>query len=136
MKVLMVEPNKVPYETEIDSGLESLQAAVGGYIQATYPYDDPVAIVCNEEGKLIGLPLNRALYDEAGNIYDIIAGKFLIVGLGEEDFASLPDNLMEKYKQQFEHPEKFVRIAGKIMAVKQPLPEEPAKAAKPPVTEL
>lgn len=136
MKVLVVEPSKAPYEQEIDSGLESLQAAVGGSIQAVYPYDDPVALVCNEEGKIMGLPLNRALSDDEGNIYDIIAGKFLIVGLGEESFDSLPDDLLEKYKEQFKCPERFVRVAGKILAVKQPVAGEHDKAAKPPETEL
>jgi len=56
MKVLMVEPGKSPYAAEIESGLKSLQAAVGGDIQAVYPYEDPVALICNEEGKLMGLP--------------------------------------------------------------------------------
>ena len=54
---------------EIASGLESLQHEVGGYIEAIYPYKDPAALVCNEEGKLEGLPLNRALRDEDGDIY-------------------------------------------------------------------
>lgn len=120
MKVLMVEPGKVPYAAEIGEGLEPLQAAVGGDIQAVYPYDDPVALICNEEGKYMGLPLNRALHDDEGNIYDIVAGNFFLCGLGEEDFTDLPADLMEKYRQQFEHPEQFVRIAGKILAVKQP----------------
>ena len=52
--VLIVEPGKKPYVKEIDSGLESLQHEVGGYIEAIYPYEDPVALVCNEEGKLEG----------------------------------------------------------------------------------
>ena len=56
--VLIVEPGKEPYVKEIDSGLESLQHEVGGCIEAIYPYEDPVALVCNEEGKLEGLPLN------------------------------------------------------------------------------
>ena len=51
MNVLMVEPGKVPYAVDIGEGLEALQAAVGGDIQAVYPYDDPVALICNEEGK-------------------------------------------------------------------------------------
>ena len=71
MKVLMVEPGKSPYAAEIESGLKSLQAAVGGDIQAVYPYEDPVALICNEEGKLLGLPLNRALFDDDDHIYDI-----------------------------------------------------------------
>lgn len=124
MNVLMVEPGKVPHSIEIEGGLESLQAAVGGDIQATYPYEDPVAIICNDEGKLIGLPLNRALYDDDGRMYDIVAGNFLIVGLGEEDFTDLSPELMKKFTEQFKHPEKFARIAGEIIAVKQPVPEE------------
>ena len=124
MKILMVEPGRIPHEAEIEPGLESLQAAVGGDIQAVYPYDDPVALICNEEGKLMGLPLNRALTNDTGNVYDIIAGKFLIVGLGEESFASLSDDLIKKYTEQFLCPEKFVRIAGKYLAVKQPVPQE------------
>ena len=67
--VLIVEPGKEPYVKEIDSNLKSLQHEVGGYIEAIYPYEDPVALVCNEEGKLEGLPLNRALRDEDGDIY-------------------------------------------------------------------
>ena len=64
MKVLMVQPGEIPHETDIEPGLESLQAAVDGPIQAVYPYEDPVALICNEEGKFLGLPLNRALWDD------------------------------------------------------------------------
>ena len=124
MNVLMVEPGKKPYETEIAPGLESLQKAVGGYIQEVYPFDDPVAIVCNEEGKLMHLPANRALYDEDGCMYDILVGKFLVVGLGEESYADLSPELMEKYKQRFKDPEHFMRIAGQIVAVKCPVERE------------
>ena len=70
--VLIVEPGKEPYVKEIDSNLKSLQHEVGGYIEAIYPYEDPVALVCNEEGKLEGLPLNRALRDEDGDIYGFL----------------------------------------------------------------
>ena len=50
MKVLLVEPEKEPYVKEISSGLSSLQKELGGYIEAVYPFEDPVAIICNEEG--------------------------------------------------------------------------------------
>ena len=124
MNVLMVEPGKVPYETEIGSDLASLQAAVGGDIQAVYPYEEPVALICNEEGKLTGLPLNRALRDEDGEIYDIVAGKFFLVGLGEDSFMDIAPEHAAKFAEQFKHPEEFARLAGKIIAIKQPLPEE------------
>ena len=45
MNVLMVEPGKAPYETEIGDDLEAMQAAVGGNIQAVYPYEDLVGIL-------------------------------------------------------------------------------------------
>ena len=133
MKVLMVEPGKIP-EADIEPGLRSLQAAVDGSIQAVYPYEDPVALICNEDGKFMGLPLNRALRDDTGEIYDIIAGNFLITGLGEESFSDLSPDLMEKYKEQFLAPESFVQLGGKILAVKQPVPvaENKDMTQKPP----
>ena len=50
MKVLIIEPSFEPREAEIESGLESLQSVVEGNIEAIYPYEDEVAIICNEEG--------------------------------------------------------------------------------------
>ena len=70
LTVLMVEPGKAPYQAAIGADLKSLQQVVGGYIESIAPYDDPVAIVCNEEGKLEQLPFNRGLRDESGNLYD------------------------------------------------------------------
>ena len=105
LTVLMVEPGKAPYQTAIGADLKSLQQVVGGYIESIAPYDDPVAIICNEEGKLEQLPFNRGLRDESGNLYDYIAGNFMIVGLGDEDFTSLPPEYIEKYSQLFAQPE-------------------------------
>ena len=111
--VIAIEPGKKPYVQEIQSGLESLQKEVGGDIQAVYPYEDAVAIICAEEGKLMGMPFNRALRDEDGNIYDILVGKFLIVGLGEDNFTSIPEDLIPKYKEIFDTPEQLVKIGSK-----------------------
>ena len=123
MTVLVVEPRKEPYVKEIDPGLHSLQAEVGGDIGAAYPFRDPVALVCNDEGKLIGLDLNRGLRDENGELYDIMAGTFLVVGLGEEDFASLSPELAQKYMEHFRQPEQFISLGGQIIA----LPVDPEK---------
>ena len=123
MMILVVEPMKEPYVKEIDPGLHALQAEVGGDIGATYPFSDPVALVCNDEGKLIGLDLNRGLRDETGEIYDIMAGTFLVVGLDGEDFASLSPELAQKYTEHFRQPEQFISLGGQIMAV----PVEPEK---------
>ena len=118
MKVLAVLPGKKPVKMELDGALKAMQTFVGGAIQAVYPFDDPVAIVCNEEGKLLGMEYNRALYDESGAIYDIICGPFFICGLGAEDFTSLSDALADKYCRYFERPELFVRVGGTLMVMR------------------
>ena len=125
MEVLLVEPGKEARMTEVSNDLRSLQSLVGGYIEATYPFDDPVALVCNDEGKIMQMPLNRALRGEDGKIYDAIAGPFLICGLGEDDFCSLPKELQGKYMEKFRWPEKFLAIGGSIVAV-QDRPREAA----------
>ena len=125
MDVLIVEPEKAPRMASITGDLNSLQQVVGGYIEAVYPYDDPVAIVCHEEGKLIGLPLNRKLED-----YDIIAGTFIVCGLGEEDFDSLSPELAEKYRKKFADPEIFMKMGSRIVAI--PIkPKDEQQVAKP-----
>ncbi len=119
MRVLFVKSDKMAFETEIKDDLTSLQEAVGGHIQAIFPFDDPVALICNEESKLMGLPLNRALYDSNGRIYDIVAGDFFLTGLGEDDFSDLSDELMKKYTEHFKYPEIFFRSGNEIVAIKQ-----------------
>lgn len=109
MDVLIVEPEKSPRMASISGDLKSLQKVVGGCIEAIYPFDDPVALVCNDEGKLIGLPLNRHIKD-----YDIIAGTFFVCGLGQEDFCSLSPELAEKYRKIFKDPGMLMRIGSKI----------------------
>lgn len=125
MDVLLIKPGMYPQAVQIGCELEDLQKVVGGDIEAIYPYDDLVALVMNEEGKLMGSELNRALRDEDGNMYDIVAGDFLVVGLGEEDFDSLSPELMEKYEKQFHQPEMFIRMGRSIMAM--PLPDDKVK---------
>ncbi len=131
MKVLVVEPEKEPYVKEIGSGLSSLQKEVGGYIEAVYPFEDPVAIICNEEGKLEGLPLNRALRDEGGHVYDIITGTFLIAGLSEDKFCSLDDAQVEKYSALYKSPELFMRFGSRTLVIpaeEKPKPDKEKKS--------
>ena len=117
MKILRVEQYKPPFVKEIDPGLESLQSEVEGTVHAIYPYADPVAILCNDDGKLLGMELNRALRDDDGEIFDAIAGPFLIVGLGDEDFISLSDDLIDKYRDIFAQPEVFIRTNSGLLVL-------------------
>lgn len=116
--VLVIEPEKTPYVKSIPSGLASLQWEVGGYIQAIYPWeDDPCCIVCDEDGKLKRSPYNRVLRDEDGDIYDVIAGTFLIVGLGNENFVSLESKYIQKHSELFAVPELFFRDGDKLIVM-------------------
>ena len=115
--VIAVKPGKKPIVKEIENALKSLQHEVDGYIQAVYPWNEPVALICDEESKLKNKPFNRALRDESGKIYDIVAGTFLIVGLGDEDFCSLTDEQIKKFSEMFKYPEEFIRINGEIGAM-------------------
>lgn len=131
LDVLLVKPGMYPQAVQIGGELEDLQKAVGGDIEAVYPYNEPVALIVNDEGKLNGSELNRALRDNEGQIYDIVAGDFLVVGLGEEDFDSLSPELMEKFEKEFHQPEMFVRMGRSIMAL--PLPDDKVKTADSPL---
>lgn len=128
LDVLLVQPGAYPQKVSIGTELKDLQDAVGGTITATYPFTDPVAIVCNDEGKLLGLPMNRALRDEHGQTYDVVAGNFLVVGLGEEDFASLSPELAQKYEQFFHQPETFVKLGSRLVIL--PTPDEAVQNAE------
>lgn len=90
--------------------------------------------VYNDDGKLMGLPLNRALRDESGEAYDVVAGTFLVVGLGEEDFAALSPELTQKYEELFHQPETFMRLGRQMLVL--PVPDENVRTetakAKPP----
>lgn len=112
--VLSVKPLREPCVITIPNKLRTLQDQVGGMIEAVYPFEDPVAILLNDEGKLNGSMPNRGLYDSSGNLYDIIAGTFLIVGLSEEDFCSLSEELSAKYMEKFKIPERMAFINGRI----------------------
>ena len=118
MTVIACLPGKTAQVIEIDGSLEGMQAFVGGFIEPVYPFSDPVAIVCNEEGKINRMELNRAVYDETGEMIDIIAGPMFICSLGEEDFASIQGEMLEKYMEKFKHPEVFVKIGNDILAMK------------------
>lgn len=103
ISVLLVQPNKYPKMIEIEDTLEAMQAVVGGGIEEYMPFEDEVAIICNEEGKVNGLPLNRAIYDSDKQMIDIMAGDFFIchAPVSSEKFLSLPPDLAKKYSEKF-----------------------------------
>ena len=124
MTILLVSPGQPPQKITIDGTLAAMQHAVGGSIQAVYPFEEPVALICHEEGKLLSLPLNRALRSpDTGEIYDIIAGDFFLCAAppDSENFESLTEDQLERYAQIFRTPEMFLSGPGGSIIV-LPLP--------------
>lgn len=119
IEVIMVEPGKEARMMSIGDDLESMQRAVGGYIEEYMPYEDDIAIICNEEGKINGLPLNREIKDEQGCVMDIIAGPFFMAyaPIESESFLSMPDDMKDKYFEKVKDPQKFVMTRSGIKSV-------------------
>ena len=119
MRVLVVEPERRPEVREIDDSLKEMQGIVGGYIQSIYPFEEPVALVCNDEGKVMNLPLNRGLRDKNGQIYDIVSGTFFLCGApaDSDHFTSLTPEQIEQYRKRFHTPEMFWGMDGHIVCL-------------------
>ena len=120
IKAILVKPYQRARIVNIEHTLKNFQDIVGGLIQVLYPWEDQVAIIADEEGKLKHYPLNRLLEDEDGEPYDVVVGTFLIVGLTYTDFDSLPDDLAEKYLRKFREPEDFIKFSnGQVFRLKK-----------------
>ena len=119
MKVIVVEPKKKPMVQDVGTDLESMQKIVSGSIEAIYPFEEPVALICNEEGKLLNLSLNRALRDDEGNVYDIISGTFFLCAAppDSEHFESLTDQQAKTYMERFAMPEMFLNVGSDLLVL-------------------
>lgn len=117
MKILVVNPGELPIIKEIDSTLESMQDVVGGLIQALYPFDEPVALICNDEAQLLNLPMCHCLHETGDG--DIIQGSFFVCGAPPEAerFASLTDEQIQRYEKRFHFPELFFPLGNGHLAV-------------------
>lgn len=132
--VLMVEPGYEPYETVIPNTLEAKQELVGGLITAIYPYEEPVAIVANDEGILLGMDFNRSVEGGYGGVF----GPFFVCGLTEDDFGSLPPDQMARFKQKFHCAEILLGFRGDepvTLKVQPKVKAQPDKQKKPPSQE-
>ncbi len=106
LKVVVVEPGAKPCVKVIEDKLEAMQEVVGGYIEMIalpYDFERDIVLICNEEGKLLGLPGNRRVGD------DIIAGTFFVAALNDEDgsLVSLTDAEINKISELFSEIEEF-----------------------------
>ena len=105
IKVLKVAPHSKPEKVVLNNTLEALQEAVSegadsvGLIEII-PLTDTASLLCNEEGKLIGLEPNRRIG------YDVICGTFYVVGEDRHgNLTSLSAKNMDYYMNRFAVPE-------------------------------
>ena len=121
MRIVKVEPGRAPYEKEIENNLKSIQAEVGvGLFQPLY-LGAGIVLCCNEEGKLRNLPWNRALRDEAGQIYDIVAGTCFLCAAppGEDSFAGLTDAQLDAFSRRFAALEWFIPTPEGLVVLRE-----------------
>ena len=118
IQVVLVEPEKLARIAEVGTTLDAMQRTVGGNIEPCYPFEEQVCIVCNDEGKINGLPLNRAIRDEDTNeIVDIVAGTFFICDCRGEALDSLSKEQQKRYLEKYRFPERFFRTRDGIESV-------------------
>lgn len=135
IRVIAVKEGQLAQAIEIENSLDAMQDFVKGdflegYIEVYKPFDDDAAIICNEDGKNLGLPLNRTV--EIENVRrDIISGDFFIcrAPLESEEFESLTPEQEEKYINMFYYPEEFLVIEGQVVSEKF-LPQENKKTTR------
>lgn len=105
MKVLIIEPGQAPKPVEIENSLEAEQAVVGGLIEVVSPpnHPDDAVLICNEEGKLLNLEMNRMICLEDGTPYDIICGPLIIcrAPVDSDEFEGLTDSQIETYSKMY-----------------------------------
>ena len=114
MKVLLIKPMEHPRVVDIEDTLaEYYRILECDCITATYPWADRVALVTDDNGLFTEKLFSRYIPE----LEQPIKGNFFICGLGEEDFAELPENLIRKYTERFWKPEAFISMYGQMSVI-------------------
>ena len=116
IKVVLLEPGKLARTAEIGTSLEDLQKIVDGLIEAYYPFEEQVCIVCNEESKINGMRPNRSVKND-GVMVDFIFGPAFICDCRGESFDSLSDEQLVRYTKMFRYPEHLAKLNGQLIGI-------------------
>lgn len=117
IKVVVCEAGKLARIEKIENTLKGIRNITGDdNIEPFRPFDDNALILCNECGKINGMPMNRAVRI-AGNIIDIINGDFIICSTEDSEFASLTEEQQDKYLKMFKYPEMFFSSGGQVVVI-------------------
>ena len=111
INILVVEPRKSPYPASVEDTLEAFSKIVGGPIEVGCSLPHRVMLICNSEGKNLGLPPNRT----HPNGQDYIAGTFFLCGYEDDHFSSLPAAQQDTFQAFFRNPGEFVMVGTDTM---------------------
>ena len=120
---IVIRPGKLAEKVQIEGTYEEIRGIIQDDLEYFYPFpNDDVFIICAENGKIDNRPFNRAIVDDYGNVVDLIAGDFLIVGFDDENYdtgiKSLSPDLMDRYYRKFKLPEMVVRTEQGIIIIR------------------
>lgn len=118
MQILVVEPRKTPCLREVEES--DFHSILGGDYSVTHPFGPEVAVLCREDSRESGLEWNRALYNGRGQVYDVIAGTFLVAGMDGDKITSLPDDLANKYNRRFQTIEVYAQVGERTVMFQVP----------------
>lgn len=117
LKIITCEVGKIAKVDWVENKLEKLQEKVKGCIEF-FDLDNETTIICNDEGKINGMGLNRSIRDNDNKIIDIIGGDFIIVGMKNNgDLKSLDEKQIEKLIDKYKFPEQFFMDNGEIFSI-------------------
>jgi len=107
MKAIIIKPGKFARIEDIDPTYTELRTLVGGNIEMTYPFEDEyLAVISNEESKLLDLPPNRAVRRNDGSVADIYCGTMVVVALAPEgEYRDLTNKEAKTVLQMWGSPE-------------------------------
>lgn len=126
LKVIILPTNGYAKIKEVDISRDKLQAlqelvakkGERGLIELV-SVEKGVMVVVNEEGLINGSPLNRAIYNEAGEMITIAGGNAFICGDNGYELVDIPPEVTEKYLTKYYYPEFFIKNAeGRIIPIK------------------
>ena len=107
MKAIVIKPGRRACLRDLDLSYHNLRTLVGGYIEMTYPFpDEEIAVISNEEAKLLDLAPNRAIRSSEGEVIDIYCGTMVVVALAPEgEYRSLTEEEVNLVMKTWERPE-------------------------------
>lgn len=101
LRIMVVRAGEPPQTVNICGGLPAIREIVGGETEELCPFADAVSVVRNRRGDELRLPVNCLVNNGSGQPVDVIRGTFAVVGVCDGGYASLTDEQVLRYLDEF-----------------------------------